>query len=88
MTPSVDDTILQKTGEEVAAVLVHLKKLLRLRNLLRSPLLRLPTETIVRILSFIMADLGSYFYSPVWTSIYSTCHRIHRIMCGDRKSVV
>ena len=82
MTPSVDDTFLQKTGEEVAAVLVHLKKLLRLRNLLRSPLLRLPTETIVRILSFIMADLGSYFYSPVWTSIYSTCHRIHRIMCG------
>ena len=77
---SVDDEALQKTGGEVAAVLVHLTRLLRLRNQLCSPLLRLPTETIIRILSFIMAGLDSYFYSPVWTSIYSTCHVIHEIM--------
>lgn len=81
MVPSVADATLQKTGGEVAAVLLHLKKLLRVRNRLRSPLLRLPTETIVRILSFIMAGLDSYFHPPnFWTSIYSTCHGIHGIM--------
>ena len=83
MTPeSVNDALLQETGGSTTAVLVHLRKLLRVRNRLRSPLLRLPIETIVRILSFIMADLDSYFYYPVWTSIYGTCHRIHEIMCS------
>jgi len=81
MTPSANDALLQETGGSTAAVLVHLRKLLRVRNRLYSPLLRLPTETILRILSLIMAELDSYFY-PVWTSIYSTCHRIHKIMCG------
>ena len=82
MMPCVNDALLQETGKSTAAVLIHLKKLLRVRNQLCSPLLRLPTETILRILSLIMAELGSYFYYPVWTSIYSTCHRIHKIMCG------
>ena len=82
MTPSVDDAFSQKTRQEVVAVLVHMKKLLRVRNRLSSPLLRLPTETIVRILSFLMADLDRCYFGHIWSSIYSTCHRIHRIMCN------
>jgi hypothetical protein len=84
MAPSVDGVVLQQTTKEVTAVLVHLKKLLRVRNLLCSPFLRLATETILHILSFVMADMDSCYwgYSRAWTSIYSTCHRIHKIMCG------
>ena len=84
MAPSVDEAALQQTTKEVTAVLVHLKKLLRVRNLLCSPFLRLATETILHILSFVMADIDRWYrgYSHVWTSIYSTCHRIHKIMCG------
>ncbi|KAF9653262.1 hypothetical protein BDM02DRAFT_3107833 [Thelephora ganbajun] len=29
-----------------------------------------------------MADLDSCFHVRVWRSIYTTCHRIHRIMCN------
>ena len=82
MTPTANDALLQETGRSTAAVLVHLRKLLRVRNRLRSPFLRLPIETIVRILSLIMDGLDSYVYSAVWTSIYGTCHRIHEIMCS------
>jgi hypothetical protein len=82
MTPSVDDLLSPGTEREVMAGLTHLRKLLRVRNQLRSPLLQLPTETIVRILSFIMAGLDSYFHADVWWSIYGTCHRIHGIMCS------
>ena len=78
MEPSVDDAL----SREIMAVLVHLKKLLRVRNQLHSPLLRLPDETIVRILSLIMADLDSHFSAYSWMPIYNTCHRIHRIMCS------
>ena len=81
MTPSVD-VLSRKTEREVIAELTHLRKLLRVRNRLRSPLLRLPTETILRILSFIMVDLGSYLRADVWRSIHGTCHRIREIMCG------
>ena len=80
--PSVDDVLSRKIEREVMVELTHLRKLLRVRNRLRSPLLQLPTEIIVRILSFIMADLGSYSRAGVWSSIYGTCHRIHEIMCG------
>jgi len=80
MTPSVDDVLSRKTEREVMAELTHLRKLFRVRNRLRSPLLQLPTETILRILSFIMVNLDSYFYTDGWRSIYRTCHRIHEIM--------
>ena len=82
MTRSTDNELSQKTEREVTAALSHLRKLLRIRNRLRSPLLKLPTETIIRILSLIMAGLDSYFYTGFWWSIYGTCHRIHDIMCS------
>ena len=77
MTASADDALLRKTGEEVTAVLVHVKKLLRIRNQLCSPLLWLPTETIIRILSLVMAETGSLY---VGMSISGICHRFHEIM--------
>ena len=80
MASSVDNASPRDTDQEVAATIVHMKKLLRLKNQLRSPLLRLPTEIIVRILSFIMADLA--LYRKVWIPVYGTCHRIHRVMCS------
>jgi hypothetical protein len=73
-----DQMTLEKTESEVSAALVHKTGLLRLRNWLRSPLLRLPTETVVQILSYIMQDME---LSHVWRPIFSTCHRIHTIMC-------
>ena len=83
MAPSVNDAALEETEKRTTAMLVHLRKLLRVRNRLCSPLLRLPTETILRILSFFMAELDSYYiYSPIWGPICSTCHRIREIMCG------
>ena len=83
MAPSVNDAALEQTEERTTAMLVHLRKLLRVRNRLCSPLLRLPTETILRILSFFMAELDSYYiYFPIWGPVCSTCHRIREIMCG------
>ena len=61
-------------------MLTHQRRLLRVENQLRSPLLRLPTETIIRILSFVMGNWGDRFYP--WRSIYFTCHRICEIMRG------
>ena len=72
-----DDATLKKAENGVAPVLIHLKKLLRIRNRLRSPLLRLPTETIIHIISYIMEDME---YHSVWRSIFNTCHRIHWIV--------
>ena len=80
MATSVHDTLSQKTGKEVTAILVHKKKLLRVRNQLCSPLLRLSTEIIIHILSFIMAELDIFMSPYVWMSIYGACHRIHKIM--------
>ena len=73
-----DERSVERTESEVAAVLVHLKKLLRLKNRLLSPLLRLPTEIIVHILSYLMEDVE---YSSVRRSVFSTCHHIRNIMC-------
>ena len=73
-----DDAALKRAEKEVAPVLIHLKKLLRIKNRLCSPLLRLPTETIIRILSYNMEHMG---YSIHWRSIISTCHHLHWIMC-------
>ena len=72
-----DEATLKETESEVATVLLHQKKLLRLKNWLRSPLLRLPRETIVHILSYIMEHVEQ---SAVWQPIFSTCHHIHSIM--------
>ena len=82
MMPSVDYALRQKMEWEVVATLVHMRRLLRVRNQLRSPLLRLPTETILRILSFLMVDLDTYLDIYVWRSIYTTCHRTREIMRG------
>ena len=72
-----EDATLKIVENEVATVLIHQKKLLRVRNRLRSPLLRLPTEAIIRILSYIMGALEK---PRVWQAIFSTCHRVYRIM--------
>ena len=72
---AVDDAASENTDEALAFALVHLRLLLRIKNRLRSPLLRLPTETIVRILSFVN---GGCYHD--WRSIFSTCHRIYTIM--------
>jgi len=72
-----DGDTLKETEDAVAAVLLHLKKLLRIKNRLCSPLLRLPTETIIHILSYVMGEME---YSFVWGPIFSTCHHIHNIM--------
>ena len=77
---SFDDALLHKAGQEFETALVHMKRLLRLRNFLCSPLLRLPTEIIIRILSFVMAGLDSWPCRGIWESIYNTCHYILRIM--------
>jgi len=73
---------LERAENEIATVLVHLIVLLRIKNWLISPLLRLPTEIIVHILSYIMEDVVP---SSVWRPIFSTCHRIHNIMCVTAK---
>ena len=72
------DVILEKTENEVAAVLVHKTELLRLRNRLHSPLLRLPVETFIHVLSYIM---GGTEHPRVWRPIFSTCYGIHIMMC-------
>ena len=71
------DATLEKSENEVATVLIHMKKLLRLKNRLRSPLLRLPTEIVVHILSFIMQNVWDRRF---WRPVFCTCHRIHKIM--------
>jgi len=72
-----EDPTLKVAENEVTAVLIHLKKLLRIKNQLRSPLLQLPAETIIHLLSYVMEDVER---ARVWQPIFSTCHRIHRIM--------
>lgn len=79
MTLSADDRLQQST-QEFMAVLVHTKKLLRVRNQLCSPFLRLHTEIVVHILSFVMAELDYPPQSSIWKPIYCTCHHIHNIM--------
>ena len=70
---------LEETETRVSTqVLVHVKKLLRLKNRYCSPLLRLPVEVIIHILSFVMGKMG---YSYAWKPIFKTCHQIWRIMC-------
>jgi len=70
------DTALEN---KVARVLLHQKKLLRLKNWLRSPLLRLPQEIIIHILSYVMDFVEHSF---VWEPILSTCHHIYTILCA------
>ena len=73
---SVEAT-LKEADSGVATAFSHLKILLRLRNRLCSPLLRLPTEIIVHILSYIMKNPE---YPTIWEPILNTCHHIHDIM--------
>jgi len=71
------DATMKKTEDEVAVVLIYMKKLLRLKNQLRSSFLRLPTEIIVHILSFVMRNMRD---TRFWRPVFCTCHRIYRIM--------
>ena len=80
MASSADDQLLHKSMREFTAALVHTKTLLRTRNRLRSPLLQLPAEILVHILSFIMDELNSSPHHLSWLPIYSTCHQIHHTM--------
>ena len=73
------DTTLKRIDNQLATVLIHLKKLLRIQNRLRSPLLRLPTEAIIHILSYTMEDVELSSVN-VWRLISNTCHHIHWIM--------
>jgi len=59
-------------------VLVHVKNLLRLKNRYCSPLLRLPAEVIIHILSFVMEEMQ---FSYVWKLLFKSCHQIWRIIC-------
>jgi len=68
---------LKEPETEIATALVHLEKLLRVRNLHRSPLLQLPTEIIIHTLSFVMEDVGSWI---VWWSAFTTWYGIYEIM--------
>ena len=74
----VDDE-LDQTDKARTVALVHLRKLSRVKNRIRSPLLRLPTETIVHILSFVN-DRG---YRSDWQAIFQTCHYILRLMLNQ-----
>jgi len=74
-----DEDTLERTEDAVATVLLHLKKLLRIKNRLCSPLLRLSAETIIHILSYVMEEIENFC---VWRPIFSTCHHIHNIMCA------
>ena len=69
-----DEKSAENTKDEIATVLIHMKKLLRLKNWLCSPLLRLPTEIIVQILSYITENRGE------WQSVFSTCYHIRAVM--------
>ena len=77
-TPVEATVVTLKMAESgVATVLTHMKRLLRIRNRLCSPLLQLPTETILHVLSFIMEAVDQF---RVWQPIFDTCHHIRRIM--------
>jgi hypothetical protein len=74
LPPVSPDPALDK---EIATVLSHKKMLLRLKNWLRSSFLRLPKETLIHILSYIM-DYEEH--STAWKPVYHTCHHIYNIM--------
>lgn len=63
--------------DEIATAALHQKILLRLKNWLCSPLLRLPEETIVHILSYLMDHEE---HSTAWKPVLRTCYLIHSIM--------
>lgn len=73
-----DGTVLEKADREVAATVIHQKSLLRVGNWLRSPLLQLPTEIIIHILSYTMGNTGD---SSLWLPVINTCRRVRDIMC-------
>lgn len=73
-----DTTELENTDKELTAAVLHLKGLLQAKNWLRSPLLRLPPELIVHIISYAMEETA---HSSVWRPIAGTCHHIRNLMC-------
>ena len=71
------DPCSEKLENEVSKTLVHKIKLLRLRNWLCCPLLRLPAETVTQILSYIMEDTE---HPQPWRPIHSSCYRMNATM--------
>ena len=69
------DAVLEKTESEVTTVQIHKTELLRLKNWLRSFLLRLPTEIIVHIPSHIMED-AEYHHVAFSDASTGQTHRI------------
>jgi hypothetical protein len=80
--PKTEVTCSEKTDTKFAAATLHLKKLLRAKNWLCSPLLRLPPEIIIHILSYMMEETA---HSSVWRPIISTCHHIRKLMCTSNE---
>jgi len=72
-----EDPLSEKLESEISATFAHKIELLRVRNWLRCPLLRLPAETIMQILSYIMEDTE---HPQGWRPIHSSCHRMNRTM--------
>ena len=72
---TVDDA-LDQTDTARTVALVHLRKLSRVKNRIRSPLLRLPTEIIVHILLFVN-DRG---YHSDWQVIFQACQHVFELM--------
>ena len=72
-----EDSWSEKLETEVVATLVHKTKLLRVRNWLCCPLLRLPAETVIQILTYIMEDTED---PHAWRPIHSSCYRMNTTM--------
>lgn len=71
---------MEKTENEVAAALIRLKKLLRVKNSPRPPLLRLPTEIILHILSYLTEYMQhSFVWHPVLGTLQYWHHHAARI---------
>jgi hypothetical protein len=79
MAPShietIDNAALEEINEALTFARLHLGALLRVKNRLRSPLLRLPTEIIVHILFWGTIVIGGRSSSPVIASTRSCARR-------------
>lgn len=73
---TAEDTTLEVADRSFSAALVHLRKLLRVKNLGCSSFLQLPTEIIILALSFVRNGC----HPDDWRSIFGTCHLIFNII--------
>ena len=82
MTSSIENALLQRTNRELAAVLVHMEKLLRLKNWLRS---RFCNFFIIVELDFLSTTILGSFISSVLVSMVCIDSKLH-IHAVDRGS--